>query len=657
MSTTAGLLTHPFDGVLFGLLLLGGLVLAWVLGKALTRARSQSALQAARHQAVLESVSDAILSVDAEGRVVLFNAAAERLLGCPRAQALGQPVERFVPPDLRARGAGAALAFARGAQLDAHAGGGREMRALRADGREILVEVTVSVAEAHADGPRQRLYIVMLRDVAARKTAAETVHRLSERYRMIVEQSPEAIWLADGGRLRLVNRACAELLGAADPEALIGRELSSFLPEDLPPEPPRSADGGATRRELRVRRLDGREVEVELTLAQVPDHGGIALQGVMRDIGERKRAAEALQSTQTALLQAQRLARLGYATLEVEAGRWVLAPSMLELLGLPPGSSIDHAEDWAVVHPDDRAALRRHLDDEVLAQGRPYDIEYRIVRADDGRVRWLRGTGSVERADDGRALRLFATVQDVTEAKLSQLALEESREELRRLSERLIQAREDERRHLARELHDELGQRLSVLKLELEMQPPAGETTLQRTERLLTAVDEALTATRRLAADLRPAMLDDLGLQAALGWLASDWRRRSGMDIELEGEIGDDELSDAAATTLYRIVQEALTNVSRHAHASEVRIAIAREAVDLVVTVEDNGRGLAPGDVDKRESSGLAGIRERARNLGGHARVANRAEGGARLEVRLPLARIAQSPPAGPPPPAVEENA
>jgi PAS domain S-box-containing protein len=238
----------------------------------------------------------------------------------------------------------------------------------------------------------------------------------------------------------------------------------------------------------------------------------------------RLRAEQVLVATQRALLQAQRMARLGYATLDVAGGRWQLSASMAELPGLPAGTTIAHAGEWTIVHPDGRARLQRHLDVEELAEGREHDLEYRIVRSGDGRVRWLHGTGSVERDGAGRPTRLFSTVQDISERKRAQLQLEKSREELRRLSGRLVQAREDERRHLARELHDELGQRLTVLKLELELEPPSGETPQALHERLAAACDVAIAATRRLAADLRPALLDDLGLRAALGWLAACWR-------------------------------------------------------------------------------------------------------------------------------------
>jgi PAS domain S-box-containing protein len=470
----------------------------------------------------------------------------------------------------------------------------------------------------------------------------EELRRVSERYRMIVEQSPDAIWLAENGRLVLVNNACVALLGARSATELLGRELREFAPA-WPVPTRRDHEGEPPRTELRVRRLDGVEREVELSTADVPDHGGVAIQAVMRDITARKRAAAELLRTQEALMQAQRIARLGYFSLDLETRRWTIPDFTLELVGAPAGQVLSLGDELTIIHPDDREAVRGHLA-EVLAGRGAFDIEYRIVRPRDGQVRWLHALGHTRLDGQGRVTHLFASAQDVTERKRATRVLEQQREELQRLSAGLTQAREEERRHVARELHDELGQRLLALRLELARglpgEPDAPHDGEARRAVLLAEVDEAMAATRRIAAALRPPMLDDLGLNAALDWLAQDWSGRCGIETELDCEPVDDWLSGAAATAVYRIVQEALTNVLRHARAARCRIDLHRAGGELLVAVEDDGIGIGPGDIDKRGSSGLMNIRERARDLGGTATIRNLAAGGCRLEVRLPLERI-----------------
>jgi signal transduction histidine kinase len=235
-------------------------------------------------------------------------------------------------------------------------------------------------------------------------------------------------------------------------------------------------------------------------------------------------------------------------------------------------------------------------------------------------------------------------MQDITERKLASLALEQSQEELRRLSANLTRVREEERRHLARDLHDELGQRLSALKLDLftlMSQPDVRAAGLdKRLQPLIKSINNAVTETRRIASNLRPAMLDDLGLIAAIEWLANEWSGRLAFEIELDCEAIDDELNETATTTIYRIVQEALTNISRHAQAKHGRIELRRVGGELLVAIEDDGKGIQQGDIDKFDSFGLAGIRERARIVGGQAVIRNKARGGCRLEVRVPLERV-----------------
>jgi PAS domain S-box-containing protein len=484
------------------------------------------------------------------------------------------------------------------------------------------------------------------RRAAGQAAAAEAeLHRVRRRYRAVVEQSPDAIWLAEAGTLRLANAACVALFGARTAGELVGRPLADFLALE-PVDGGQPADEAGARpvlRETTLRRVDGGEREVELWLASVPDHDGPALQGVMRDIGGRRQAEAELRRTQASLAEAQRIARVGYFTYDATSRTWSGSPSLLELLGLPPGTTVP-AWDLRLVHPDDRDAVRRHLEEGVFLGRGPFDLEFRILRGAAGEVRWLHALGHGRKDDANHLTHLFGSVQDVTERKLATEALERQREELRRLSASLTEAREQERRHVARELHDELGQRLSALKLDLSTvlrqvgtDAPA---VRERLRALLAEVDGAIAATRRIATDLRPAMLDDLGLNAAIDWLAADWTRRAGLKIALDCEPVDDSLTESAATTIYRIVQEGLTNVHRHAHAAEVRIELHRREPDLLLRIFDDGRGLATGGDEPRSASGLTGIRERARLLGGSASLRNRAGRGCVLEVRLPLERI-----------------
>lgn len=246
--------------------------------------------------------------------------------------------------------------------------------------------------------------------------------------------------------------------------------------------------------------------------------------------------------------------------------------------------------------------------------------------------------------DHSRTL-LQMVISDITRLSQERRKLMSSRNLLRDLNASVVDAREAERRSIARELHDELGQRLTVLKLELESLKRSGEPCLpqDRMQSMLDMVDDTVAATRRIAMHLRPLMLDDLGLKAAIEWLAQDFERRAGMHVTLNLASAPDHMPQKVLITLYRIVQEALTNVVRHSGADRVEISMAHNGSAVELVVKDNGQGFTetPGQAP-RGSFGLIGIHERVHMLGGTLNLGNQSDGGARVAVSLPLDRTGE---------------
>ncbi len=230
-------------------------------------------------------------------------------------------------------------------------------------------------------------------------------------------------------------------------------------------------------------------------------------------------------------------------------------------------------------------------------------------------------------------------LSDITKRQAEATEIARSRHELRQLSASVVRAREEARLHIARELHDELGQRLSALKLDLaSLDQRAGASAFaERTASMLGMLDETMTAVRRITADLRPLMLDDLGLNAALEWLARESARRMGIEITVSLGEHDPALDSEASVAVYRMVQEALTNVARYARATDVRIELRESGSALLLTIQDNGVGFAPDATRKTGAFGLLGVSERAYALGGSMQTDNPPGGGARIRVRLPL--------------------
>lgn len=259
---------------------------------------------------------------------------------------------------------------------------------------------------------------------------------------------------------------------------------------------------------------------------------------------------------------------------------------------------------------------------------------------------------SISQIRDGSGKLYTVMLRDITERLRAENALKHSREELRELSANLQNVREAEKTRIARELHDDLGQQLTALKMDLSVvenrlrEPGSGtpdHDVLAHLHGMRRLIDSTVASVRRIAADLRPVMLDDLGLVPAIEWLANDFTNRYGIDVDRHIEPGGLTFSSAGATTLFRIVQEALTNVARHADASRVVLTLHVEDGVCVLRIADNGRGAAAGSAPHEDKSfGLIGIRERAHMLGGTVTIDTAPGRGFAIAVAFPLSSIQQ---------------
>lgn len=270
-------------------------------------------------------------------------------------------------------------------------------------------------------------------------------------------------------------------------------------------------------------------------------------------------------------------------------------------------------------------------------RGAPYDIQHRIVA--NGKIKWLRERADLVFAGDGSFVRGIGTSQDITELKIIEKDLESSRLQLRQLAARREKAREEERKHMAREVHDELGQMLTALRMEmslLRMKFAINNRELaEQIRNIMELLDQTIQVTRDVATSLRPSAIE-MGIVPALEWLVRKFAEQSGIQCDLLYPEDDFDMDEECAIVIFRIAQESLTNVLRHAAASKVKIAVNLDKDHYCLKIDDNGRGFDTHAPTKTKSFGLIGIRERSLMLGGETSISSAPGQGTSIQVRIP---------------------
>jgi two-component system sensor histidine kinase UhpB len=319
-----------------------------------------------------------------------------------------------------------------------------------------------------------------------------------------------------------------------------------------------------------------------------------------------------------------------------------------KLFGYKP-EDVSSKLDWWLdrVHPQDRDRVVEAIRSVADSGGRTWSGEYRFRRKDDSYA-IVQDRGHIIRDAADKPIRLVGGISDVSDRRMAEHAIENSRQQLRALTGRLQVSREEERTTVAREIHDDLGQVLTALKINLdwierniserENDPslnPVLERVVESTEMAVTAIQSV----QRIAGDLRPPSLDKLGLVEALREETRRFRQRSSITCESSLPPDGLKLAPEISTAVFRVFQEALTNVARHSEATTVRISLETRGDQVILQLEDNGKGIPPEALADPRSLGLLGMTERASALGGNVAVAPATGSGTRVTLQLPIQR------------------
>jgi len=297
-----------------------------------------------------------------------------------------------------------------------------------------------------------------------------------------------------------------------------------------------------------------------------------------------------------------------------------------------------------LIHPDD-LAYSTHLNEEIkFGKRESYELDKRYIRKN-GQILWAHVTATLIRDANGNPQFAVRIAQDITERIMAAERLRESLEQVQMLSRRIEQLREEERARVAREIHDELGQALTALKIQLswlrnqmsrQTNAPSSKTLLDKTDEMNIQIDQSIQAVRRIATALRPAILDALGLVPALEWQTQEFEKRTGIVCDFYSDLETVSLGAEAITAIFRIVQESLTNVMRHAQATCVHVRVENPEERLIVTIEDDGIGIQEAKHEVPQSFGLLSMRERALLLGGDLQITGIVNRGTTVRLQIP---------------------
>jgi PAS domain S-box-containing protein len=467
----------------------------------------------------------------------------------------------------------------------------------------------------------------------------------------IFESSREAIFLVnESAGFVECNAAASELTGYSR------EELISMRIPDLHDEADLEAfrnyfdsimGGEDVVSEAFVRRKDGMKALVEFSNRRMIFRGNAVMHTTARDVTERRRVEERLQESERRLATAQQIAHVGSWEWDIAADKVSWSEELYRIFGLDRqefGATYDAY--LARVHPYDREFVEDVIANS-LRERQPFDYHARIVRPD-GTVRTIHAINEVIADEGATVVKMMGTAQDVTESKDAEKAREQLLKERRELLNRLVKAQEDERRRLARELHDQLGQQITALMLGIKLLKDSGHCQSQATRqlnRLQEYADQLGRELHHIAWELRPTALDDLGLHTALGNYLEKWSESSGKTAELHCQgFNGHRLSAQIETTLYRVIQEALTNVIKHSEAEFVSLILERRNNYVLAIVEDDGRGFNVEEVMNASESerklGLLGMRERLALVFGTLEIESTPGAGTSVFVRIPTPQI-----------------
>ena len=482
---------------------------------------------------------------------------------------------------------------------------------------------------------------VFFEDITTARQAEEELKKTEERYRQVIENAEEAILVIQGGWVKFCNPKSVEISGYSVEEQM-GRPFVEFMHPDhrnlVMKNYTRRVAGkpSPTRYEITFIHQDGVPRFFRLNTRLITWDNRPASLVFATDITEKKMTQEALRESEGRYRTLFETTEEGVFIASEDGRVLALNPACRKLFGLKKTEDLSrHSVGDYYVNQEDRKAFLQA----IYPKGYVRNFETTYRKADGTTFTGL-VTATLHKDAHGRPL-FMGIIRDITQRKRTERKLQDSRRELKDLSEHLHLLLEEEKKEISRRIHDELGQQLTALKMDLYWLnrhfPGQQPLISHKIKSMSQMVDTTIHTVQNICEELRPALLDNLGLTDALEWQVKNFRQRTGLGIDLTVSPRRVPLSQKDATLIFRLFQETLNNIFLHAQATQVKIALKKSKNLVTLTIRDNGLGITEAQINHPRSFGILGMRERVDARGGRMKIRGLAGKGTEVAIKIPL--------------------
>ncbi len=590
---------------------------------------------------LLSNVNDAIIATDKNLRITYWNEAAEQIYGIKRSEVIGKTTRDVLHTQYLELGRDEILK-----KLSIDGKYSTRVIQYHKSGRKIYIDAkgfAVKDRSGNVIG-----YASINRDITVSYEAEMLLRESEEKFRALAESTPAAIFIYQGEYFQYLNPAAEHLTGYKLNEIYGMKFFELVHPDHREKVKERGlkrqmGEEVENRYIFKILRKDGQERWVDFGAEIIEYKGKPAGIGTAYDITDRIKFEEELKESE----EKYRLLVENQTDLVVKVdleGRFLfVSESYCKTFGKTQEELLGN-KFLPLVHPDDRESTMKEMEKLYVHPHICY-VEQRALTVNGWQ--WFSWVDTLVFDEKGNPTAIIGVGRNITDKKLAEIALKESQEELKRseemlrsLTQKLQEIREEERTRIAMELHDELGQVLTAIKIDLNSlvkKPPYKKDIPEKLFPVISLVEDTINTVRKISSELRPVILDRLGLLPAIEWQIDETKKR--MNINFKSNIPDEihGLNKDQEVAIFRTFQEIMTNIIRHSQATEVNIAIREDEEKIMIIIRDNGVGFTPETTSKKVGLGLLGMKERIRSVGGFMEINSKINSGTEIKIFIPL--------------------